>query len=153
MVRVPVESDNIGGLEAIEDHLLYVERGGFYYGRESDVKPSIMIFSIKDREESVLAADAGGYAVSQDGKKLLVRSGPAFKLLRRQAETGRREDRVDGRASWSTASPPRSGRRSSTRCGGGSATSSTRRTCTGTTGRRSATSIERSSRTSATGPI
>jgi tricorn protease len=88
VVRVPIESENIGGFEAIEDHLLYVKRGGFYYGRESDIKPSIMVFSIKDREESVLAADAGGYQISQDGKKLLTRSGPAFKLYDAKPKPG-----------------------------------------------------------------
>jgi tricorn protease len=88
VVRVPVESENLGGLEAIEDHLLYVRRGGFYYGRDSDMKPSLRIFSIKDREESELAADAGGYALSQDGKKVLVRSGPAFKLYDAKPKPG-----------------------------------------------------------------
>ncbi|MBP2681708.1 MAG: peptidase, partial [Candidatus Krumholzibacteriota bacterium] len=88
VARVPIEAENIGGLEAIEDHLVYVKRGGFYYGRESDTKPSVMIFSIKDREESVLAADAGGYQISQDGKKILVRSGPAFKLFDAKPKPG-----------------------------------------------------------------
>ena len=88
VVRVPVDAENIGGLEAIEDHLLYVRRGGFYYGRDSDMKPSLRIFSIKDREESVLAEDAGGYAISQDGKKVLVRSGPAFKIYDAKPKPG-----------------------------------------------------------------
>ena len=56
------------------------------------------------------------------------------------------------RSSWSTASPPRSGRRSSTRSGAATATSSTCATCTGTTGRRSASGTGSSCRTSRTAP-
>jgi tricorn protease len=88
VMRVPVEADNMGGLEAIEDNLIFVRRGGFYYGRESDKKPAIAIFSIKDREESVLAQDAGSYQISQDGKKLLARSGPAYKLYDAKPKPG-----------------------------------------------------------------
>jgi len=92
VARVPVGASNFGQLEAVEDHLLYVERGGFYYGRESDKKPVIKIFSMKDREESVFAEDAGGYAVSQDGKKVLVHSGTKFKLLDAKPKPGDAKD-------------------------------------------------------------
>ena len=88
VARVPVDAENYNGLEAIEDHLLYVRRGGFYYGRESDVKPSLKIFSIKDREESVLSEDTPAYALSQDGKKVLVRSSKTYKLFDAKPKPG-----------------------------------------------------------------
>jgi tricorn protease len=77
---VPVEADNISSLEAIEDHLLYVRGGGFFYGRESGVKPELRIFSMKDRKDELIADDVSGYALSGDGKKVLVRSGKTWKL-------------------------------------------------------------------------
>ena len=79
-VRVPVEDDNYGSLSAIEGHLLYVRSGPFYYGRPSDIKPSLRIFSIKERKESVLAEGISGYALSSDGKKVLVRQGKELNL-------------------------------------------------------------------------
>jgi len=71
--RVPVEADNYGGLTAVEGHLLYVRNGPFYYGREADVEPSLRIYSLEDREESVLAEGIDGYALSSDGSEALVR--------------------------------------------------------------------------------
>ncbi len=88
VARVPVEADNISSLEAIEDNVLYVRRGGFYYGRESDVKPALHIFSMKDRKDEVVADDVSGYALSQDGKKVLVRSAGAHKLYDAKAKPG-----------------------------------------------------------------
>jgi tricorn protease len=82
VARVPVESDNYAGLSAKEGHLLYVRTGPFYYGRESDVKPSLRIFSLEDREEKTLADDIQGYDLSADGSKVLVQGqGGGFTLL------------------------------------------------------------------------
>ena len=78
--RVPVESDNYAGLTASKGHLLYVRGGPFYYGREADIRPSLRIFSMEDREEKTLAEEIGGYALSADGTKVLVAEGPAYKL-------------------------------------------------------------------------
>ncbi|UCG51254.1 MAG: PD40 domain-containing protein, partial [Candidatus Latescibacterota bacterium] len=77
VARIPVEADNYYGLGAIEDHIVYVRGRPFYYGRESDIKPAIKIFAMKDRKENTIAEDAPGYALSHDGKKMLVRSGGA----------------------------------------------------------------------------
>ena len=80
VARIPVEADNYGGLSAVEGHLVYVRGTPFYYGRPSDLEPEIHIFSFEEREAKTLAADTGGYALSRDGKKILVRHGGAFKL-------------------------------------------------------------------------
>jgi len=80
VVQVPVEADNYGGLTAVEGHLLYVRDVPFYYGRSADVEPELRIFSLEDREESTLAEDIEGYALSADGKKVLVREGRNYNL-------------------------------------------------------------------------
>ncbi len=80
VARVPLEGDNYGGLSAKKGHLIYVVGPAFYYGRQSDRKPSLRIYSLKDRKETTLVDDAGQYALSADGSKLLVRSGPSFTL-------------------------------------------------------------------------
>jgi len=80
VARVPVEADNYGGLSAKKGHLIYVIGPPFYYGREADKKPVLKLYSIKDRKESTIAEDAGDYALSFDGSKVLVRSGRTFSL-------------------------------------------------------------------------
>ncbi len=80
VTRVPVDADNYFGLAAIKGHLLFARGGGFYYGRDSDVQTSLRIYSIKDRKETLVAERVSGAAISEDGTKVLVRSGPEFKL-------------------------------------------------------------------------
>ena len=74
VVRVPVEADNLDGLVATKKALLYQKEGAAYYGRDSERAPSIAIFDLEEREESELVADVDGWAVSDDGEKVLVRS-------------------------------------------------------------------------------
>ena len=80
VARVPVEDDNYIGLAATEGHLLYVRGAPFYYGRQADTQPSLRIFSMTDRKETVLAEGIRGFALSSDGKKVLVRQGNDFNL-------------------------------------------------------------------------
>ncbi len=80
VTRVPVAASNYGGLAAIKDHLIYVEVGSFYYGRESAQRPKVVIYSMKDRKATTLVEGARGYDISADGKKILVREGAAFNL-------------------------------------------------------------------------
>ena len=86
VVRVPVPADNYGALSAIKGHLIYVRRGSFYYGRERDSKPELRIYSIADRKETTLADEIGGYALSGDGSKVLVKQGLGLQPLRRLAQ-------------------------------------------------------------------
>ena len=79
-MRVPVEADNYGGLDAVEGHLIYLSAGPFFYGGDFQGRPTIHLFSLEDRESSELVADVGGAALSADGKKLLVRSAAGFSL-------------------------------------------------------------------------
>ena len=80
-VRVPVEPHNYAGLTAKTGHLIYAIAPAFYYGRQGDAPPSLRVFSLKDRKETVLLDGIGGYALSDDGAKLLVRQGPGFALI------------------------------------------------------------------------
>ena len=56
-IRVPVEADNFSNLSVGEESLLYQRGGPFYYGRDSNVKPSVVAYSIKDREAKPVAED------------------------------------------------------------------------------------------------
>ncbi|NJD09195.1 MAG: peptidase S41 [Gemmatimonadetes bacterium] len=77
---VPVDADNFRGLAANKGNLFYVTAGPGYYGRASGIQSALKVFSLADRKETTLVANAGGYALSQDGSKLLVREGGAFNL-------------------------------------------------------------------------
>jgi len=80
VTRVPIAAENYGGLTATKTHLVYGRGGNFFLGRAPSPQPVLMIFSLKDRKETQVAADIGGYAISADGTKVLVRQGPQFRL-------------------------------------------------------------------------
>lgn len=80
ITRVPVEADNYGGLSAVPGHLVFVRTGAFYYGRSSDVKPSILVYSLKDQKLTTLVEDIGGYTLSHDGQKILVNERSNYNL-------------------------------------------------------------------------
>ncbi len=80
VARVPIDPDNYGDLSAIDGHLIYTKGSAFFYGRDSAGKPSVEIYVLKDRKGETLVADASGYALSSDGKKIVVREGRAYKL-------------------------------------------------------------------------
>ena len=80
VARIPVESDNYGGLAAAKGFILFSRGGPFYYGRGSDIKTELKIFSLEDREAKTLAEDIQGYALSSDGSKVLARHSSGFKL-------------------------------------------------------------------------
>jgi tricorn protease len=80
IAEVPVPAGNYNGLVAVKGNLLYVRGGPFYYGRSSDVEPALMVFNMEDRKATALAEGIGGYALSPDGAKVLVRQGRAYNL-------------------------------------------------------------------------
>ncbi len=81
VIRVPVEAENRSGLAVLKGKLLYVDSGASFYGRDSYAKPILKIFDIKQRKESVLAEDVGGYALSRDGSKVLAQQGDAYRVM------------------------------------------------------------------------
>lgn len=97
VARVPLPADNYGGLSAKTGHLLYGVGPAFYYGRQAERPANLRIYSLKERKETVLAEDVRGYALSDDGSKVLVGQGPAYNLYdatpqgertRKQVSTG-----------------------------------------------------------------
>lgn len=80
VVPVPVGGENYGGLAVVKGYLLYVKSGAPFYGRDSYAKPGLYIYDLKKREESLLVDDVASYAVSADGKKVLVQQGKAYKV-------------------------------------------------------------------------
>ena len=80
VARVPVGADNYGALAAKAGHLIYGTGPAFYYGRQGDRPLQLRIFSFKDRKETTIADDFGGYAMSADGSKLLVAQARTFNL-------------------------------------------------------------------------
>jgi tricorn protease len=78
--RVPIDADNIDGLGANKGHLIYTTSGAGFYGRDSYAETSLKIFDLEDREASELASGVGGWALSADGGKVLVRQGQSYNL-------------------------------------------------------------------------
>ncbi len=81
VAQVPVTADDYRGLSAVKGNLIYVKGTPFVYGREPATHPDLMIFNLEDRKATTLMANAGGYVLSGDGSKLLVREGRTWKLL------------------------------------------------------------------------
>ncbi|HJQ98381.1 MAG TPA: S41 family peptidase [Candidatus Polarisedimenticolaceae bacterium] len=78
--RCPLDADNYDGLTALKGTLVYVRRGAAYYGRDSEAKPAIKAYDLEKRKESTMVENAGSYAISWDGKKILVLSEGAYTL-------------------------------------------------------------------------
>ncbi|MGB6306870.1 MAG: S41 family peptidase [Steroidobacteraceae bacterium] len=70
-IRVPLDADNLSNLEAGGENLLYQRSGPAYYGRDSSLKPTVMSYSIKDREAKTVAEDVTEWSATADGKHVL----------------------------------------------------------------------------------
>ncbi len=84
VIRAPIDADNYGGLSATGSHLLYVRSGPFYYGRQSDIQPSLHAFDLQSRESAELASGVQGYSLSADGSHVLVRTTSGFQRYKVQ---------------------------------------------------------------------
>lgn len=71
-IRVPLEADDLSDLHVTEDSLIYQRNGPYYYGRDTVVKPSIVAYSIKDRETKTVMEDVSDWSLTADGKHVLV---------------------------------------------------------------------------------
>lgn len=79
VMAFPIAPDNYGGLSAVDGHLLYTTSGPFVYGGSGGPQ-KLHRFSLADREAKEIASGVGGYALSADREKLLVRKGGSFEL-------------------------------------------------------------------------
>ncbi len=78
VAALPVEADNYSGLAAKKGHLVYFKSPAFYYGRGSDSKPTVEIFSMEKRKAETFLDDVSAYALSRDGEKILIRQGGSW---------------------------------------------------------------------------
>lgn len=76
--RVPVEANNLQSVIATDKQLIYTVRGAFYYGRQSDVKPSVYTLDFESREPSLLVEGVAGLSVAANGEYLLASVNGAF---------------------------------------------------------------------------
>ena len=81
VTRAPIEPANIDGLSVTKEHLIYRSSGAVFYGRDSYEKSKLKIFTFEKREDKVLVKDISNYALSADGKKLLVQQEKAYHLF------------------------------------------------------------------------
>ncbi len=70
-IRVPMEADNLSGLTAGDENLLYLRSGPYFYGRDSIEKPTVMAYSIKDREAKPVIEDVSDWSATADGTHVL----------------------------------------------------------------------------------
>ncbi len=98
VARVPVDADNYRGLVAVKGKLVYVKSGPPFYGRDSGVKPELVVFDMEERKPTTLVEGAGGYTISADGSKVLVRNGRNYELYDIREGDDLEEGRLDRRA-------------------------------------------------------
>lgn len=109
-VRVPgLGADNYAGLSATKGHLLYSVQPPFYYGRQAETQPSVRIYSTKDRKETTLLSNAGGFRLSADGSKLMSAQQGAYLMMdanpngersRKNISTAGLVTEIDPKAEW-----------------------------------------------------
>lgn len=88
-IRVPLDADNLSELYVGEESLLYKKSGPFYYGRSAAQKPTVMAYSIKEREAKPVIEDVTAWSPTQDGKHVLAQlSNKELKYL----EVGKSDD-------------------------------------------------------------
>jgi tricorn protease len=80
VARVPLDAENYFGLTVTNDALIYGVAPEPYYGRTAATKASLRTFTFKDRKETRLVEDIGGFVVSRDGSKVLVRQDQAWNV-------------------------------------------------------------------------
>jgi tricorn protease-like protein/C-terminal processing protease CtpA/Prc len=104
---LPIPAGNFGRLAVSDDNkLIYVRHAARGAGGE----PGIKIFDPKDdtHEEKTVTSGAGGFDISADGKKLLVRKGGGFTVMEASAGGGKSTTvptagmtaTIDPRAEW-----------------------------------------------------
>ncbi len=108
LVVLPPEAGNYGDLAAVTGKVLYrrLSRTGDAEPRKE--KTPVVYYDLEEREEKTVVADADGFLVSADGKKLLVWKKDAYSVVdvkpdqkaEKKLPTGDLEMTVDPRAEW-----------------------------------------------------
>ncbi|MEM8799702.1 MAG: S41 family peptidase [Pseudomonadota bacterium] len=107
-MRVPVDADNLVALSAVQGKLIYARVAPFFYGRPAPFRPSVYMYDLKKRKGKRIATDLRGYAISGDGRSVLVQQGGStFNLYPAAGGTAKRVSTRDmamtrdPRAEWS----------------------------------------------------
>lgn len=77
-IRFPVKTANIRSLGATKGFLFYSTSGPGFYGRKSDEKPALHLFDFEKRKSEVFLEGSGGWVLSANGKRILVRADGEF---------------------------------------------------------------------------
>ncbi len=105
MVLLPPEAGNFGRLASIEGKLLFVEQPRTGSGEE---KPSLRLWDFESRETEDVLEGVGDFALSADGKKVLVAVGEALAIvdpapgqkMETPLRTSKMRIEIDPRAEW-----------------------------------------------------
>lgn len=71
VVRLPIASENYGGLSCAGDFLFFIQEPEEFYGRNRNGVPKLLTFNLKTLKTETFFEDFSGYSISADGKKLL----------------------------------------------------------------------------------
>ncbi len=80
VARVPVPFDNYDGLVAAEGRLLFMKTAPNVMVGEPPSRNALQVFTLKDRKTTTLVEGMNGYALSDDGQKVLVRQDGQYNL-------------------------------------------------------------------------
>jgi len=72
VARAPIDFDNIGGLSASAEHLLFVAYPAFFYGRDIEPGAELRAYSLEDREVFTIANKVDGYALAESANQVVV---------------------------------------------------------------------------------
>ncbi|MEM8933607.1 MAG: PDZ domain-containing protein, partial [Acidobacteriota bacterium] len=81
LARVPVDADNLGGLLALDDRLLYARLPNFYYGRAPSGAAELVAFDVEKRKAETVVSGFQGGDFSPDGQHLLARVRGSWQLF------------------------------------------------------------------------
>jgi tricorn protease len=79
MVILPIKPGNIGKIASVKGKVIYIS---YPNTGAADGKSVLKYYDIEKREEKTILDDINGYDLSADGKKLLVRRGQTFAIVK-----------------------------------------------------------------------
>ena len=105
VVIIPVPAGNLGSVQAVSGKVVYMRNPN---SGSADKKSSIKFFDFDKREEKTIVDDANGFAISADGKKILVAKSGQFSIvdiaenqkLDKLMPTSQLEMVIDPRVEW-----------------------------------------------------
>ena len=89
--RVPVPFENYRGLAVTAKYLVFMRVPASFEGRGPAYEPELHVFDLEKRKDAVFrkGSDLGGFAVSADGKKILLRTGGTWAIYDLATKAGK----------------------------------------------------------------